>query len=102
MGGLKKFMRGDLGKFAVIQSKAPAPSQAYDSTTTTVLSLDGATTSVMEGQAPSSPGLPYTFDVEIPDLSLDMGPDEGLLDDNSTVDLDDPCGPRRPNQVRNK
>jgi hypothetical protein len=100
MGGLKKFLRADLQKFAVPQSKAPPPSQAYDLTQTTVLSLDGATTSVLEGQASSPPAPPYTFEAAIADTLFDSGPDEGLLDGDPPVSADDPCEPRRPNQVR--
>jgi hypothetical protein len=99
MGGLKKFLRGDLQKFAVPKSNTPLPSQAYDSTRTTVVCLDGATTSVMEGQASSSPPPPYTFDVGMGDLLSDVGPDEGLLNEEPPVSSDDPCEPRCPNQV---
>jgi hypothetical protein len=102
MGGLKKFLQSDLQKFAVPQGNTPSPSQAYDSTRTVVLSLDGATTSVMEGQTSASPSMPYRLDVGNPDLSLELDPDEGLLNESPPVGLDDHCEPRHPNQVRDK
>jgi hypothetical protein len=99
MGGLKKFLQADLQKFAVPQSKALPPSQAYDFTRTTVLSLNGAARSVLEGQASSPPTPLYTFETAIADPLFDTGPDEGLLDGDPSVNSDDPCEPRRPNQV---